>query len=172
MKKYVSIIAALSILAACNNNQKRQEAPVVDVIESEVVVEAPRINIKDSLRTQEGLGNIVEHQYEGLLPAADGPGIQYDLSLFAQENSKKGVFDLNTTYKSAENGKDKSFQTVGNYEITEKKEKNKKEIIYELKPLDGTDAIYFILNGENLTLLDRDKKEIISTHNYTLNKKK
>lgn len=51
--------------------------------------------------------------FEGLLPAASGPGIRYRLTLRSPEHSGDGTFRLEQTYIEAENGKDVSFVTEG-----------------------------------------------------------
>ncbi len=133
------------------------------------------INIQDSLIVENGKGEVIEFEYEGVLPAADGPGIQYDLELWKQEHSEKGVFWLSTTYlESVEDGEDHSYITEGRFNIIHRTYKDRNEVVYELAPLDGSSNLYFAEEGENLVMLDQEMNHIssISNHNYSLSRRK
>jgi len=171
MKKFVLAIAALGVLAACNNTQKQNKTPVM-VEEEEMVITTsePRpVNMRDSLVMENGKGTVIERQYSGLLPAADGPGIEYDLTLFFQEDSEGGVYAMNMTYIEAEDGQDRSFPSYGKRKIEHGIKGDNKAIVYTLIPNNGDEDMSFVLTKEgNLTLLDQNKERIDSPHNYTL----
>jgi len=171
MKKYVLAIAALGVLAACNNKQKQNEVPVL-MEEEDIVVVAPEprpVNMRDSLVMENDKGSVVERQYSGLLPGADVPGIEYDLTLFFQEDSESGVYALTTTYLEAEDGQDRSFPSYGKRKIEHGIKGDSKAIVYTLIPNNGDEDMSFVLTKEgNLTLLDQNKEMIDSSHNYTL----
>ena len=65
--------------------------------------------------------------YEGILPAADGPGIQYVLSVDSVGPDGESGYTLVTTYLDAEGpGKNKSFTSKGKKEVIQKDVDNKK----------------------------------------------
>lgn len=63
--------------------------------------------------TDMGLGKMQVHSYDGLLPAASCPGIEYKLTIRNREHSGDGTFRLTVTYKDAENGEDRIFTYNG-----------------------------------------------------------
>ena len=66
--------------------------------------------------------------YEGILPAADGPGIQYVLSVDSVGPDGESGYTLVTTYLDAEGpGKNKSFTSKGKKEVIQKDVDNKKK---------------------------------------------
>ena len=50
--------------------------------------------MRDSLKLDPEKGAVVQKKYKGTIPAADGPGIVYDLTLFYQQDSDDGVYEL------------------------------------------------------------------------------
>ena len=76
--------------------------------------------------------------YEGILPAADGPGIQYVLSVDSVGPDGESGYTLVTTYLDAEGpGKNKSFTSEGKKEVIQKDVDNKKKTAIKLTPNDG-----------------------------------
>ena len=115
MKKYFIAVAALAFLAACNGKAAK-DTPVLVEEESIAVAEAapdapslPKlpvvkakpakpVNMRDSLKLDPKKGAVVQKKYKWTIPAADGPGIVYDLTLFYQQDSDDGVYELDATY--------------------------------------------------------------------------
>ena len=158
MKKYFIAVAALAFLAACNGKAAK-DTPVLVEEESIAVAEAAPdapslpelpvvkakpakpVNMRDSLKLDPKKGAVVQKKYKGTIPAADGPGIVYDLTLFYQQDSDDGVYELDATYLEAENGKDQTFTSTGKRQVKKGTPADASAVIYELIP---SAAWYFI----------------------------
>lgn len=105
--------------------------------------------------------------YEGILPAADGPGIRYVLSV--SPDGKSG-YTLVTTYLDAEGpGKNKSFTSKGKKEVIQKDVDNKKKTAIKLTPNDGDTPVYFVVvNDTTLRLVNDSLQEAVSDLNYDI----
>lgn len=165
-------LAAFGILTACYNSN-RQQQPVTVVEEDVVIAETPAasrpVNMRDSLMMEEGKGTVIERKYHGLLPGADVPGIEYDLTLFFQQDSDNGVYALNMTYLEAEDGEDMTFPSYGKRKVMTGIPDDSRAIVYRLEPNDGSDIMNFqLMQNGDLTLLDDDMKKIDTPFNYTL----
>ena len=68
---------------------------------------------EDSSAADSSLGDWQERTYEGVLPAADTPGIRYTLTVRNREYSGDGTFVLAMTYLEAGNGKDETVTYTG-----------------------------------------------------------
>lgn len=168
MKKIFFALATIGLLAACNG-QKAEKSTTSD----EVIISATpenTVNIQDSLIIVSGKGAVVERRYSGILPAADGPGIVYNLTMFFQQDSEDGVYQLETTYIEAENGEDKSFMAYGKRKVLRGIPSDPNAIVYELIPNNNEEVTYFLLTDDDtrLTMLDQNKNKIDSDLNYTL----
>lgn len=172
MKKYLFTLAALGLLAACSGKKEQKIIEPVVLEEEVVLTSSPAnipVNIKDSLVMESDKGSVMEKQYSGLLPGADVPGIEYDLTLFFQQDSENGVFSLRSTYLDAEDGDDATFMDYGKRKVIRGIPGDKNAIVYRLIPNDGSDEINFqLMEGGDLTLLDKNMHKIDSDHNYTL----
>lgn len=169
MKKYVLVFAAIGLLVACNG--RRQQGPVVvaEQVTATWPDDSPSVNMRDSLVMENNKGAVVERQYSGLLPGADVPGIEYDLTLFYQQDSENGVFALRTTYLDADNGEDVAFRKYGKRRVVRGVPGDANAIVYQLIPNDGEEAYNFrLMQNGDLTLIDQDMRTIHSDHNYTL----
>ncbi|MCC8153398.1 MAG: copper resistance protein NlpE [Tannerellaceae bacterium] len=179
MKNITLILTLLLLLTvSCKRNKNKisyeYEPPESIAVQDETAVLPVTVNIQDSLVVKEGMGDVIELHFEGVLPAADGPGIQYDLDIWKQEKSEDGVFWMLTTYLGDENEEDHSFVTEGRLSIMNRTHKGNNETIYELSPLDGSTPLYFYENNDGLTMLDQQMGHISSetNHNYTLERTK
>ncbi|MCD8182200.1 MAG: copper resistance protein NlpE [Bacteroides sp.] len=108
--------------------------------------------------------------YEGILPAADGPGIQYVLSVDSVGPDGESGYTLVTTYLDANGlGKDKSFTTKGKRQVIQKKVNDKKKTAYKLTPDDGDAPVYFVVvNDTTLRLVNDSLQEAVSELNYDI----
>lgn len=122
-------------------------------------------NVLDSLKTNPDLGDLMTRTFQGLLPAADGPGINYAVTIYNQQHSGDGVYNMVQTYLEAENGKDKSFQTVGRVYTLRGPEDS---TIYQLVPFGWGETSQFMYLGDSLVIVGADLKKIESSLNYTL----
>lgn len=116
-------------------------------------------------------GELTETRYEGLLPAADCPGIRFQLCVRRQENGGDGRFSLDLTYLEAEDGKDVSYSVEGRLFTLRGTPENDKAVVWQLiSDGDGKDIYNFLLSadGDSITLLDAELRTINSGLNYTL----
>lgn len=185
MKKYFIAVTALAFLAACSG-KKAADAPQEMVEESMTIAEAvpeqpalpvlptvkekpsKPINMRDSLKVDAKKGAVIQKKYKGTVPAASGPGIEYDLTLFYQQDSPDGVYELDATYLEAENGQNKTFTSTGKRKVMKGTPTDAAAVVYELIPSDGSMTFYLLAEGDNLTLLNQDLQQADSDLNYTL----
>lgn len=178
MKVRLLVVAALcgAILCSCGNRNKRdrkddvyKEQIVLTTVETNNDVERSRINVQDSLVMDPTAGAVINERFVGLLPAADGPGINYDLILVHQEGVTRGVYVLVMTYLEAENGRDTSFTQQGRYETMIGKDKDAGNKYILLQPFDGDSQTYFLIEQDgNLTMVNDNMQRADSNLNYTL----
>ena len=184
MKKYFIALAALGFLAACSGKANK-EVPV-EVEEESVAIEAVPVqpaaptlpvvkakpakpfNMRDSLKVDPKKGAVVQKKYKGTIPSADGPGIDYELTLFYQQDSEDGVYELDATYLGAENGQNQTFTSTGKRKVKKGAPTDAAAVVYELIPSDGSMVVYFLAEGDNLTMLNQDLQQAASDLNYTL----
>lgn len=108
--------------------------------------------------------------YEGILPAADGPGIQYVLSVDSVGPNGESGYTLVTTYlDAAGQGKDQSFTSKGKRQVIQKNVNNQKKTAYKLTPSDGDAPVYFVVvNDTTLRLVNDSLQEAVSDLNYDI----
>ena len=155
MKKVMMIAAIAAALVSCqskgtqNNRIENEEESIVAIAEDQ------------------GSAVIV---YEGLLPAADGPGIRYVLSVDSIAPDRESDYMLVMTYLDAEgDGKDRSFTSKGKKQVFQKKVNDKQKTICKLIPDDGDDPVYFVvLNDTTLRLVNDSLQEATSGFNYDI----
>lgn len=156
MKKVMMIAAVAALLASCqskgNQNNATDDANATTVVES---------------------GSAMGEVYEGVLPAADGPGIKYQLSISNAADAESG-YTLVMTYIDAEGkGKDKSITTTGKKEVVSKNVNNMQKTAYKLTPTGSDLAVYFaVVNDSTLRLVNEDLQDNVSTLNYDIVKVK
>ena len=102
--------------------------------------------------------------YKGILPAADCPGIVYDLTLIGDS-----AYTLNMTYLEGIDGKDVTFSSTGNVDYT--RQGDKRAVI--LKPSTDEVATYLlVVNDSILRMVNDSLQEIPNNLNYDLIKQK
>lgn len=119
------------------------------------------------------LGEWQESYFEGTLPAADCPGIKYQLSIRNREHSGDGYFMLRLTYIEGEDGKDITFTSLGKRYTMRGTATDNNATVWQLKTNNNKETYNFLYDDakKTLTLLTQDLKTIDSGLNYTLNKK-
>ena len=182
MKTRLIVIAALcgALLCSCGNrNKKAQKESVyketieLTTVEGDHNLEATRIKIADSLVKDPKAGAVINERYTGMLPAADGPGIDYDLTIVRQEGVTRGVYALVTTYIDGENGRDAIFTETGRFVTLQGEGPNKGTEYLELTPSDDSTVHYFLKEKDgSLTMVGKDLKRADSKLNYTLKRTK
>ena len=111
---------------------------------------------EDSAAADSSLGDWQERTYEGVLPAADTPGIRYTLTVRNREYSGDGTFVLAMTYLEAENGKDETVTYTGRRFTQRGSADDKDAVVWQLVADDGTVFNFLVSKeGTSLTLLNR-----------------
>lgn len=152
MKKAFMLAAAVAALTACQQRPK-QGSEVVMAME------------QDSAGVQE-----FTEVFEGTLPAADGPGIDYILTLNAEIQGTDTLFSLDMIYLDADGpGKHRAFSTKGKQNKVQKTVKKKPKTAVKLTPENGEEPMYFlIVNDTTLRLVDGNLVEKVTNANYDL----
>ena len=188
MKIITLTIGALCGLLMCScNGRNRNVSDTAGPYAEDIVVTVPQDtnssqnnlatrsgrNLTDSLKMEANAGSVVNDRYVGLLPAADGPGIEYDLLLFRQERNNNGVYELVMTYIEGDNnGGNLSFIDTGRYDTIRREHDGSTDSYIRLTPFNGDNEIFFIIeNNGNLTLVNADLQRADSQLNYTIQKK-
>ena len=112
--------------------------------------------------------------YEGTLPAADGPGIDYVLTLNAATDGVDTTYTLDMTYLDAEGqGQNKTFTSNGKQQTVHKVVNKKPVTAVKLTPKNGEAPMYFVIvNDTTLRLVNDSLQEAVSDLNYDIIKVK
>lgn len=146
------LAAVVAAFASCQSNNKKNAenyAPLPVLVEEEV--------------------------FTGTLPAADGPGIDYVLTLDVATDGIDTLYTLDMTYLDAEGpGKNKTFKTKGKQQKVQKVVNNQPKKAVKLTPDDGSQPMYFlIVNDTTLRLInDSTLVETIGQSVYDITKAK
>lgn len=118
------------------------------------------------------LGNLVEEHYEGVLPAADCPGIGYQLYVRHREHSGDGQFFLQLTYIEADNGKDAIYTYTGRRYTMRGIPADNDATVWQLVSDNGKNVFNFLYgaDGQMLTLLNDSFEMPESESDYSLKK--
>ncbi|MBQ8500761.1 MAG: copper resistance protein NlpE N-terminal domain-containing protein [Bacteroides sp.] len=154
MKKVMMMAAITAALVSCQSKGNQNQEALWD----------------DGVLEIAGNDSSAVAVYEGILPAADGSGIEYVLSVDSIGPDGESGFTLVTTYLDADGqGKNKSFTTKGKKQVIKKTVKNKPKTAYKLKPNDGSSPIYFVVvNDTTLRLVNDSLQESVSNLNYDI----
>ncbi|WP_294618477.1 copper resistance protein NlpE N-terminal domain-containing protein [uncultured Bacteroides sp.] len=153
MKKVMMIAAIAAALASCQS-KGNQNNNVMD----------------EGIMTVTSSGPSTVTVYKGILPAADGPGIQYVLSVDSVSPDSECGYTLVTTYLDAEGrGQNRSFTSTGKRQVIRKDANNYKKTAYKLTPDDGDTPLYFVVvNDTTLRLVNDSLQETVSGLNYDI----
>ena len=162
MKKQLVTASLLALLAAsCGHRTDRSTAAP----DSSKPAAAASAQATDTA----ALGPEMLRTYEGLVPAADGPGIRYELTLENREHSGDGTYRLAMTYLEAENGRDTTFFSSGRWGTLRGTDDDPDATVYQLNIGDTTlEQINFLSYPDSLIMLGADMKRAESKLNYTL----
>ena len=134
MKKVMMIAAIAAALVSCQSKGTQNNDSAIG----------------EGVLTVAGNDSSAVAVYEGLLPAADGPGIQYVLSVDSVGPDGESGYTLVTTYLDAEGqGKNKSFTSKGKKQVIKKTVDNKQKTAYKLTPNDGDAPVYFVVVNDS-----------------------
>ncbi len=109
-------------------------------------------------------------KYKGIIPCADCPGIEIELSLKDAFKLENYLFELKEIYLEAENGKNKSFVSNGTYNYRRGNSNDADATIIVLND-DSTEGAksYFLKVSENeLKFVNKNGDEFDSKLNYSL----
>lgn len=151
MKKVMMMAAMAAALASCQSKGNRN-----DLIDGILAVEA---NDSSAVAV-----------YEGILPAADGSGIEYVLSVDSIGPDGESGYTLVTTYLDANGpGKNQSFTSKGKKQTIRKNVGKQQKTAYKLTPDDGSAPVYFVVvNDTTLRLVNDSLQESVGTLNYDI----
>ena len=185
MKKYFIAVAAMAFLAACSGKQAQKDVPV-EVEEEEFAImsaapDAPSlplihsvkatqpakpVNMRDSLKADPKKGPVIQKKYKGTLTSPDSVNVD-----------EEGVFELDALYTvpeavasstgAAKKAPQKAI-TTGKQKVKHGAPDDVSAVIYELIPSDGEPVIYFLVEGDNLTLMNDALQKAAADLNYTL----
>ena len=146
MKKVLVLMAACATMVACQQKGKTEKSAEAN--------DSAKVEATDSMR------------YAGEDPAADGPGIRYEIALAA--DSTNG-FSVKQTYLEAEKGKDLVYNYTGKAEKIEKDVKGTKKVGFKFA-MGKDETVYFLqANDSTLRMVDENLQETgIKGLNYDL----
>lgn len=158
MKKLMMLAAVVAAFASCQSNKKNMES----VDDGFTPVSSPYVEVDEEIFT-------------GTLPAADGPGVDYVLTLGAATDGTDTIYTLDMTYLDANGpGKHQTFKTKGKQQKVQKVVKNQPKKAVKLTPDTGDQPMYFlIVNDTTLRLInDSTLEETIEQSVYDITKVK
>lgn len=171
MKTIVISLFIAGLIVACNGVSTSPANATVEATAASSVakVNDAVVNVVDSLKIDPQLGDLKTRAYQGVVPAASCPGIDYTLVIYSQENSGDGVYKLSQRYIEAEDGKDVVFTTYGRRYTLRGDAENKNAVVYQLVPFDSKECVnLLLLSDDNLELLNNKFERPKSKLNYTL----
>ena len=158
MKKVIMLAAVVAALASCQSKANKAAEAEADSLAIEAM--SPTVEATEV--------------YEGTLPAADGPGIDYVLTLNAATDGVDTAYTLDMTYLDAEGqGQNKTFTSKGKQQTVHKVVNKKPVTAVKLTPKDGEAPMYFVVvNDTTLRLVNDSLQEAVSDLNYDIIKVK
>ena len=163
MKKIMMLIAIVATFASCQSNNKKNAEIVVENDSVVAIIPAPPIVEVD------------EEIFTGTLPAADGPGIDYVLTLGAATDGVDTVYTLEMTYLDANGpGNHQTFKTKGKQKTLHHSVNNHPKKGVKLTPDNGDQPMYFlVVNDTTLRMVnDSTLVETIGQAVYDITKVK
>lgn len=161
---FAACAAACILLAGCKNSTAEGES-ARNAFSSDTEAAAP----VPADEAADGLGAWNESHFEGVLPAADCPGIRYELCIRSREHSGDGSFRLDMTYLEAEDGKDVTYSYSGSRNTQRGIPGNNDATVWQLVADDGSVFNFLYDAGkQSLTLLSGSFEPVDSDLNYTL----
>ena len=161
MKKFLFVLAAAGLVVSCQSKGNKTDVSSESMEDSVFMV-------NDST-----IGELQTYTYQGMLPAADCEGIEYQLLLQTISPDSVGNYTLNTTYIGADKGKDKKFTEKGKTKVIHGTEDDQDAVIIQLVGDNGEDVINFLAENDSvLTMVGNDYKKADSKLNYSIKKVK
>ena len=144
MKKLMMWVVVLAAFASCQSNNKKNAEMVIENDSVVSIIPAPP-----------GM-EIDEEIFTGTIPSADGPGIDFVLTLGAATDGIDTVYTLDMTYLDANGpGNHQTFKTKGKQNTVQKTVKNEKKKGVKLTPDNGDKPMYFlVVNDTTLRMVN------------------
>ena len=187
MKKYLIAVAAIGLLAACHGKRAQNDVPIEVEEESYAVAEAVPdqpampiisamkekparpINMRDSLKVDPKKGAVIQKRYRGTMPAQGGQNVAYDLTLYyQQDDTDDGVYEMDAIYAQENDGNGKTYVSTGKSKKKKGTPQNADATVYALIPSDASEIIYFLSDGNTLTILDEQLEQYPGGSSYVL----
>jgi hypothetical protein len=159
MKKLVMFAAVMVALVSCQSNNKKNVE--IELLDDSLVAELPIVE--------------VDEVFTGTIPAADGPGIDYVLTLGITTDGIDTLYTLDMTYLDAAGpGKNKTFTSKGTKKDIHKVVNNKPKKAIKLTPDNGDSPMYFVVVNDTTIRLVNDStlEESITQTVYDMTKVK
>ena len=159
MKKLVMFAAVMVALVSCQSNNKKNVE--IEMLDDSSVAELPIVE--------------VDEVFTGTIPAADGPGIDYVLTLGITTDGIDTLYTLDMTYLDAAGpGKNKTFTSKGTKKDIHKVVNNKPKKAIKLTPDNGDSPMYFVVVNDTTIRLVNDStlEESITQTVYDMTKVK
>lgn len=144
MKKIMMLVAIIAAFASCQSNNKKNAEIVMENDSVVAIIPAPP-----------GI-EVDEEIFTGTIPAADGPGIDYVLTLGAATDGIDTMYTLDITYLDANGpGNHQTFKTKGKQSTVHKKVNNQPKKAVKLTPESGDKPMYFlVVNDTTLRMVN------------------
>lgn len=144
MKKIMMLVAIIAAFASCQSNNKKNAEIVMENDSVIAIIPAPP-----------GI-EVDEEIFTGTIPAADGPGIDYVLTLGAATDGVDTMYTLDITYLDANGpGNHQTFKTKGKQSTVHKKVNNQPKKAVKLTPDSGDKPMYFlVVNDTTLRMVN------------------
>ena len=159
MKKLVMFAAVMVALVSCQSNNKKNVE--IELLDDSLVAELPIVE--------------VDEVFTGTIPAADGPGIDYVLTLGITTDGIDTLYTLDMTYLDAAGpGKNKTFTSKGTKKDIHKVVNNKPKKAIKLTPDNGDSPMYFVVVNDTTIRMVNDStlEESITQTVYDMTKVK
>lgn len=151
--------AIMVALVSCQSNNKKNVE--IELLDDSLVAELPIVE--------------VDEVFTGTIPAADGPGIDYVLTLGITTDGIDTLYTLDMTYLDAAGpGKNKTFTSKGTKKDIHKVVNNKPKKAIKLTPDNGDSPMYFVVVNDTTIRLVNDStlEESITQTVYDMTKVK
>ena len=161
MKKVFILVAMAAIITSCGSKGNKS-AEMIAEGESDSI-----FAVNDST-----LGDLQTYTYEGIIPAADAEGINYQLTLQEAGEDSLGTYNLTTTYLGTKDG-NQVFTDSGTVVTIIGIPNDSTAIVYQLvSAAPGHEKTNFLAEGDSaVTMIGKDFKKAATKLNYTLKKK-
>lgn len=161
MKKVFIAAALAAMIVSCGSKGNKSAEMIAEGESDSLFV------VNDST-----LGDLQTYYYEGIIPAADAEGINYELTLQEVAQDSLGIYSLTTTYLGTNNG-NQVFNDSGAVVTIIGIPNDSTAIIYQLvSAAPSHEKTNLLAEGDSaLTIVGKDFKKAASKLNYTLKKK-